>query len=174
MKEPGATGTPEGENRAMTEEFRMQVYAEPRLLASVRGAVKAYLANAGTSQDRIEEAVLAVDEACTNCIRHAYGGDPSQTFEVALASDESTIQITVRDTGAPCPDEKLERRELAPPSIDDLMPGGLGIQLIHRVFDDVAIYTGQEECGERGNTVEMRLHRTKDTGGGCSPPGGAA
>ncbi len=146
----------------MTEEFRMELYSEPRLLASVRGAVKAYLAHAGAPQDRIDEAVLAVDEACTNCIRHAYGGDASKRYEVALGCDDSTVQITVRDTGTPCPGEKLVRRELAPPSLDDLTPGGLGIQLIYRVFDDVKIYSAEDECGEVGNTVEMRLQRAKD------------
>jgi serine/threonine-protein kinase RsbW len=136
-------------------EVRMRIKAEPRLLGAVRGAVRAYLAGAGINGDRLDELVLAVDEACTNCIRHAYGGNPACSYSVELGEDERGIVVSVVDDGSPCPEAKLARRELEPPAREAVVPGGLGIQLIHRAFDEVH-YAAQ---GEAGNRMEMRLHR---------------
>jgi hypothetical protein len=41
------------------------------------------------------------------------------------------------------------------PEIDDLQPGGLGVRLIHEVFDEVHFCPGES----RGNCVTMRLRR---------------
>ena len=57
--------------------------------------------------------------------------------------------------GEPCPPEHRQRRELSPPDPADLEPGGLGVQLIHRAFDEVTFCSGRES----GNCVIMRRRR---------------
>ena len=140
---------------AYAPEVKMRIKAEPRLLGAVRGAVRAYLAGAGINGDRLDEAVLAVDEACTNCIRHAYGGNTECSYSVELSEDEQGIVVAVTDDGAPCPESKLAKRDIEAPSREAVTPGGLGIQLIHRAFDEVH-YASR---GDAGNRMEMRLHR---------------
>ncbi|NIP90019.1 MAG: ATP-binding protein, partial [Gammaproteobacteria bacterium] len=49
----------------------LEIAAHPRLLSTVRGMVRSYLAEAGFARERTDEVVLGVDEACTNAIRHA-------------------------------------------------------------------------------------------------------
>ena len=136
----------------------MRLKAEPRLLATVRGAVRAYLACAGVEGDRLDDAVLAVDEACTNCIRHAYGGDPACSYSVELSTTGEAIVVAVKDEGAPCPEAALARHELKPPAREAVEPGGLGIQLIYQAFDEVNYASN----GADGNCMEMRLRRTPD------------
>jgi len=133
----------------------MKVKADPRLLAAVRGAVRAFLATAGIGGDRLDDAVLAVDEACTNCIRHAYGGDAACSYAVEMSEDARGVLMAVVDDGTPCPEAKLARRGLEAPSRDALTPGGLGLQLIHEVFDEVNY--ASNTAG--GNRMEMRLAR---------------
>ncbi len=56
----------------MKTDFEIQVRTEPRLLHSIRGLVWRYVRAAGFEEDRADEVVLAVDEACTNSMRHSY------------------------------------------------------------------------------------------------------
>lgn len=139
----------------MTNDIQIEVRSEPRLLHSVRGLVWRYVRGAGFSEDRADEVVLAVDEACTNSMRHAYHHHVDRTVWLRLASDDGAIEIEVRDDGKTAPAECFQHKELLPPDPDDLRPGGLGVQLIYRVFDEVEFSPGSE-CG---NCVRMRLYR---------------
>jgi anti-sigma regulatory factor (Ser/Thr protein kinase) len=134
-------------------EVRLQVSSDPRLLGLIRGALEVWLQIIGFDRDRRSEVVLAVDEACSNCIRHAYDGRTDEQVDVVLALSEDWIEITVSDRGAPCPKECTEYRPLEIPEADDLKPGGLGVKLIYEVFDEVSFHPGPT----RGNCVTMRL-----------------
>ena len=139
----------------MTTDFEIQLRTDPRLLYSVRGLVWRYVRGGGFTEDRCDEVVLAVDEACTNAMRHAYCYRDDASLTLVLSMGEHWLEIEVRDEGTPAPAGCFERKELAPPSLDDLRPGGLGVQLIYRVFDEVEFTPGSE----RGNRVRMRLAR---------------
>jgi anti-sigma regulatory factor (Ser/Thr protein kinase) len=103
------------------------------------------------------DVVLAIDEACTNAIRHAYEGRSDGSVELTLEAAPDYLEFQVSDQGLPCPAERAEKREMAPPDPDQLTPGGLGIQLIHNVFDEVDFCQGEDG----GNCVTMRLKRSK-------------
>lgn len=139
----------------MTNDFEIQLRSDARLLHSVRGLVWRYVRGAGFDEDRTDEVVLAVDEACTNSMRHSYGYRDDAVLRLLLGCTEHWLQIEVLDDGIPAPAECLQRKELQPPDPDDLRPGGLGVQLIYRVFDEVEFSPG----AERGNRVRMRLIR---------------
>ncbi len=142
-----------------TPDIVMRIASKPRLLQSVRATVRTFLKCHGVPEDRLDELVLAVDEACTNSIRHAYSGDSEQKFELALDADGEWIEIEIRDEGATAPAEKMEKKAPAPaPDAETITPGGLGVQLIHDVFDDVQFSPGTP----RGNCVTMRVRRPED------------
>ncbi len=134
----------------------VEVASDPLLLGPVRSLVRTYLEALGIGQDLRDDAVLAVDEACTNSIRHAYGGPCDRSYWITLRSAPDWVEIELRDEGNPAPASKLERKELAPPpGQEHVVPGGLGVQLIYSVFDDVTFCTGEDS----GNCVTMRLKR---------------
>lgn len=140
------------------QDIVLEVAADPRLLSSVRELVRAYLSAAGFPSDRVDELVLGVDEACTNAIRHGCVGQSEDTFRVVLRTVEDWIEIQLEDSGEPVPAEVFERAG-APPEhdADNLRPGGLGVHLIHEVFDEVEFCPGLTE----GNCVTMKLKRPK-------------
>jgi len=135
------------------EDIRVELASDPRLLQAVRRLVHGYLGAYGLPADRCDEVVLAVDEACANSIRHSYGGRREGTLRLSLRCEGQDIFIVLRDQGKPIPAEFTAARELAPPDLDTLTPGGLGVGLIYRVFDEVDYRPGKE----RGNCVTMRL-----------------
>jgi len=139
----------------MLDDIKVELRSAPKLLRGIRGLVRCYVADQGFSADRCDEIVLAVDEACTNSMRHAYHGASDRTLDLVLRSDGSALEVELRDMGQPAPWEALEQKEVKPPDLDNLTPGGLGIQLMYSVFDEVTFTPGERE----GNTVIMRLNR---------------
>jgi serine/threonine-protein kinase RsbW len=117
------------------------------------GAIRDFVAEASRSLGAGERAVLdlqlAVDEICSNSVRHGYGGREGQ-IEVTVERTGQSIEVVVRDWGRafdpaqvpqPALDIPLEQRSL----------GGLGLYLVRQVMDDVRF----EFDEDRGNSVTM-------------------
>jgi anti-sigma regulatory factor (Ser/Thr protein kinase) len=138
-------------------DLHVTVRSDPKLLASVRSLVRSWVESWDVGKKTTDDVVLAIDEACTNAIRHAYEGRCDGSVELTLHAEPEYLEFQVSDTGVPCPPECTTRRPLRSADIDDLQPGGLGIQLIHEVFDEVDFCPG--ESG--GNCVTMKLRRSK-------------
>lgn len=136
-------------------DIRLEVRSDPRLLASVRSLVREWFEGHGVMPPQVDQLVLAVDEACANAIRHAYRGRCDQVVELILSAADDELRVEVCDRGVTAEPGRLHRRPLLPPAPDEVRPGGLGVQLIHRAFDEVRFSPGSQ-CGNR---VTMRLIR---------------
>ena len=141
----------------MDRDLRLTVRSDPTLLGPIRSVVRSWLGAWNVEEETADQVVLAIDEACTNAIRHAYKGRCDGTVELTLHAEPEHLEFQVSDTGLSCPPECTERRPLSPPEVDGLEPGGLGIQLIHNIFDEVDFCPGEEG----GNCVTMKLKRRK-------------
>ena len=139
----------------MQTDIELILRSDPKLLAAMRGLLRGYVTQQGLSKDRAEEVVLAVDEACTNAIRHAYRGRKTKPVALAVRSSPAWLEFEVRDEGQPASRERLERKLSEPSDPRKLKPHGLGVQLICRIFDEVSFETGLDG----GNGVRMRLRR---------------
>ena len=138
------------------KDLGLKVVADPTLLVAVRGMVRSYVANFGFPKDRVDEVVIAVDEACTNAIRHAYGGPCERTYQLSMRSSNGWIEIELRDNGRPAPPTKVQlTKDTTPADIESITPGGLGMRLIYGVFDEVQFTPGKT----RGNCILMKLKR---------------
>ena len=90
---------------------------------------------------------LAVDEACQNVIRHAYGGDSDAPLRVRAELSGDSLVVYVADAAPP-----LDPSRVRPRPLDELRPGGLGSRLMREVVDEVA-----HEAGENGEGNVLRL-----------------
>lgn len=106
--------------------------SRPGELGGMRDAVRQYLADSAISDMDAELIVLALDEACTNIIRHAYLGDCDRPIHLRMDASPARLTCTIRDYGKPCDPNKIRSRELT-----DFRPGGLGIRIIQSAFDHV-------------------------------------
>ncbi len=139
----------------MHNDIRLEIRSASRLLQAVRGLAKGYLEAYGFSASRVEEGVLALNEACANVMRHAYDGCEEEHFVLRFSASEDWIEIELRDEGCPAPREKVARPLGKCNDTDRLTPGGLGVPLMYTVFDEVDFAPGLE----KGNRVVMRLRR---------------
>jgi anti-sigma regulatory factor (Ser/Thr protein kinase) len=139
----------------MTHDLLLEVRTHPRHLAAVRGLVGGWLACFELGEDVEHSIVLAVDEACSNCIRHAYGGRGNCYARLTMRETPEFLEFEISDEGTPCRPEKVVKRDLLPPEPDEVTPGGLGVQLMHQVFDEVIFDSGSP----LGNRVTLRLRK---------------
>ena len=142
---------------ARANDITLKLRTDPRLLCAVRALVRQYFSDARFEEARVDELVLAVDEACTNCIRHAYGGRTDRSMTLRLDAADGWIEVCVTDQGAPAPPEAVRRKRPRAPNPDKLEPHGLGVQLMYRVFDEVAFAQGKG----KGNTITMRVKQPR-------------
>lgn len=119
--------------------LRMELPSNPDMLCVVRNALGELAAKLGFSEPECRAVVLAVDEALTNIIRHAYLGDPERTIEATFhrihvqgegAGD--ALEIVLEDSGVIAKPEKMCGRAL-----EDVRPGGLGLHFIRESMDTV-------------------------------------
>ncbi len=115
---------------------RIEFLSETSQLADVRAVVRAFLSENGFEDCAIELMVLAIDEACTNVIRHAYG-HACKPVRMQLISLRDKVRFVIRDYGSVCDPKKIQGRAL-----EDIRPGGLGVHIIREAFDSV-IYSPQ-------------------------------
>ncbi len=105
--------------------------AHPGRLAELRGAVRTWLGPLGFSDETAEDIVLAVNEAASNTIDHAYPtGNTGNTVKLNLWISDFTAHLEIVDHG---------RWRPARVGVTDR---GLGIPIMRRLIDNVFIHHG--------------------------------
>ncbi|HEV2495984.1 MAG TPA: ATP-binding protein [Terriglobia bacterium] len=112
--------------------LKLVLSSDPRLLGAVRGAVRELASGAGFAEEDCRAITLAVDEALTNIIRHAYDNRPDESVELTCRSLENGLEFILRDRGRPVDPAKVCAR-----SLEAVTPGGLGTHIIRQIMDQV-------------------------------------
>jgi anti-sigma regulatory factor (Ser/Thr protein kinase) len=84
-------------------------------------------------RNRIE---LAVDEACSNIIQHAYADQAGGLIRARVQTEARHIVITLVDTGKPFDPGDVPQHD-PKANLDDMKIGGLGLYLMRQTMDDV-------------------------------------
>ncbi len=79
-------------------ELSLRLSAEPRVLAEVRRTLRRWLYEHGATAKDLSEITIAVNEACTNAIEHAYSPAPA-AFVLQARIEDGELTVVVRDTG---------------------------------------------------------------------------
>ena len=132
-------------------EKKFELNASSEVLSPFRKELRQILTQSGWEKKTTEEILLAVDEALTNIIRHAYQGKPGKmTVSVSAADDK--IEIILEDQGV-----KFDPTQVPSPELPRHKPGGLGVHFIRTIMDQM-IY---EEQDPAGNRLRLIKHKTK-------------
>ena|SRR5690349_17130798 len=114
--------------------MHLSVQAEPRVLGTVRRELAILLTPLGLEPRTASDIQLAVVEACSNVIRHAYGED-SGSLDVEAEAVGGSLVVRIRDTGMGI------TPNIAPPAHWDGLGLGLGIPLIAALARKMEIET---------------------------------
>ena len=113
----------------------LRVPSQARYLVLERALVREVCQLAGFDAEETDRIVLAVDEACTNVIRHGYDGPCDKPIDISarlLDGEPGGVELTIRDYGRQVDPERLRPRQ-----VGQVRPGGLGVHIIHQVMDEV-------------------------------------
>jgi serine/threonine-protein kinase RsbW len=131
-------------------DVRLSVPARPEYIGVIRHVLGAFAEALGLPPGQVEDMRLAVTEACTNVVRHAYHDHEPGPMDVVIRPGGDRVELIVSDEG----------RGMGPSP--DVAGPGLGLPLIAALADSVDV--GREPS--RGSRLAMSFH--------CRPRLGAA
>jgi serine/threonine-protein kinase RsbW len=132
-------------------------------LAEIGEFIRQAAEAAGLDERATYEVELAVDEACSNIIEHAYccedDSPPSERDDIQCTcriGDEG-LTIVLRDYGRPFDPQSVPEPD-RDADLEEREVGGLGLYLMHRLMDEV----GFEFTSDDGNVLTMvkRVEKT--------------
>ena len=112
-------------------------------LAEIAQFVTQAAATAGLDPKAAYAVQLAVDEACSNIIEHAYGGEDRGQIECTCDVTPRGLRIELRDQGESFQPENIPDPNIHVP-LDDRTSGGLGLFLIRKMMDEVSYEPDRE------------------------------
>lgn len=121
--------------------IEMKFPAKPDYVSVIRLSVSGIANRMGFSYEDIEDLKVAISEAASNIVSHAYDEDGEMTIGFGIYPNR--IEIMVADTGDSF-DLKDIKADIGPydkytEEIDNLREGGFGLFLINTLMDKVEI-----------------------------------
>jgi len=113
--------------------YTLTVPGDSRSLSVVRGMIEAVCKLGGYDDQTRYEIVAAVNEACSNVITHAYGGEQQLPVTLECTVSDEGLEVRLRDEGHQFDFDAVP--ELDPTEVRN---GGRGVYLIRRYLDDVS------------------------------------
>ncbi len=114
----------------------IKVESRTERLIAVRDFVSEAARAFGFSDEDISKIALAVDEACTNVIKHAYRSDPTKIIQVNVHAGDGTFQVAIRDEGIPFNPTHVQPLDMKE-YLTHYRRGGLGVHLMKSLMDRV-------------------------------------
>jgi serine/threonine-protein kinase RsbW len=133
--------------------LRLQIPSETRFLALVREVTKRMAETAGFPEPTTERLALAVDEATTNVIEHAYRGAGDRQIELRMEDRGADFRVELVDTGEMVDPRSVPRVDLERYA-SERKTGGLGMHLMEKIMDSVTF-----RRSARRNVCAMVKHK---------------
>jgi len=129
----------------------MEIKSDLQELAGVREFTRAACEKALLEGDAITDVILAVNEALTNIVRHAFDPDEDEKINIEFDALMDKVVVRLRHCGRP-----FRPVQVTLPRVDSYQEGGYGLHIIKESLDKVSYI--QESRGR--NCVCMEKRRT--------------
>ncbi len=139
--------------------MEMRCRVDSTLLGLLRDFVASVARHLAFSDQQVAEIEISVDEACANAMEHAYDQTPDENtmaemghevqVELYLWPDRLTIRVSDSGTGRPDLNHPMSMDAYL--DINRIKFRGLGMVLMHKFMDEVAVHATPGQ----GTIVEM-------------------
>lgn len=136
-----------------TTTYSITVQASTKHLAEVRNFVAKHASDFGFKKQDVADIRLAVDEAYTNIIKHAYNNDEHKSVDIELGYNSNRFWISLLDTGDAFDPKSYSKPDVRK-KIKEKKRGGVGVYLIRKLMDEVEYHT-------EGSVNEIRMTKNK-------------
>ncbi|HUK76342.1 MAG TPA: ATP-binding protein [Thermoleophilia bacterium] len=130
----------------MNELVTLEIPAKAEYVVLGRLALAGLVRERRFSADAVADLKLALTEACTNSIRHAYDRERGQVH-LSFEASADRVVLRVRDEGGGFHDDDVDCPECTAVGVE-LSEGGMGISIIRAVVDEFRL-----DHPEAGGTI---------------------
>ena len=139
-------------NRASNINHEISVKASTENLAVVRNALEEFALLCGANVKAVFDLQLAVDEAFTNIIKHAYNNDENQVVRILMFEENGRIVVQLSDSGKGF-DVTNYKKPNVQSRIKNKKRGGVGVFLMTKLMDEVSFNKQQGQ-----NVITLAKH----------------
>ena len=120
----------------MEDYVKLDIPAKAEFVSLGRLALSGLLrSRGGYSEDAVADLKLALTEACSNSVRHAYDHDQGQVH-LEFTVNTTCVTVLIRDEGGGFHEDDDDCPECRNLGDFQLAEGGMGISIIRAVVDD--------------------------------------
>lgn len=112
--------------------IHLNIKSHPKNLAQIRKQILNAASETNLPEEITGSIILAVDETCSNIIRHSYNNNHDCQIDLSIEVTPETFCITIMDNGT-----EFDICAAEPRDVTEVKPGGLGIYLIKQIMDSV-------------------------------------
>jgi serine/threonine-protein kinase RsbW len=137
---------------AMEQRQQLIVPGHFECLTEITAFVTEAAREAGLNDDEVFHVEMAVDEACSNIIEHAYAVQPGDIDLACSCPAAGQFEVVIRDSGLPFDPPQVPPPNVnAPVDLDEISEGGLGLYFMRKLMDEVRF----EYVPGQGNRLTM-------------------
>jgi serine phosphatase RsbU (regulator of sigma subunit)/anti-sigma regulatory factor (Ser/Thr protein kinase)/transposase len=141
--------------KPILQTYELEVPAVERSLGEIRDFITRTADEARFNVNETNNIKLALDEACSNVVRHAYKGMEPGMIRLRVDRREGELEVFIRDTG-----KGFEWKKSKTPDLNRYVEigkrGGLGIWFIRKLMDETEYQTA------RGENLLRMIKRTRE------------
>ena len=141
------------ENMVISQSMPIETFSvesRPEALKQIREKVRTDLEKIHFPAAEIDKILVAVGEACTNSICHAYEGRPEGRIDITIEIEADRVLFRIRDYG-----KKMDLSKVKIPKLPPEKPHGLGIYFMKTMMDEFE-YNGAHPQGNEVILVKYR------------------
>jgi len=132
---------------------QLKIKSQTDKLHLVRDFVSEAARECGFDEESVSKIALAVDEACTNVIKHSYEYATDKDIEISVKTGKSDFEVIIVHQG-----KSFDPQAIKPPDMREYLThyrrGGLGMHLMRSLMDRVEYRTSL-------NTKKSEVHLVK-------------
>ena len=133
---PGDGEAVKQKRKSTDHQFELTVPSQTAKLKHVRRFVASKARRFGFSVDEAGKIALAVDEACTNIIKHAYNYAVDKNIHLGISMRDGTFEVLITDRGKSFKPESVKLPDMKE-YFSHYRHGGLGMYLMKSLMDKV-------------------------------------
>jgi len=117
-------------------QYKLKLPSKTDNLELIREFVSRIAEKVGFDSENVNKIELAIDEACTNVIKHAYQKNEKQPIDIAIRIDLNKFTVIITDTGKGFDISRIKIPDMKE-YLAEMRVGGLGIFLMRNLMDEV-------------------------------------
>lgn len=138
---------------AQAQLFLLNITSDMQNLSRVADFVSDAATRTKLTTRQLDDVQMAVDEAVTNVMEHAYGGQADGAIAIKMRIDEKLIVVEIRDQGKQFDPKKVKKPNIKGP-LSERTIGGLGVFFMKKLMDKVEFVRD-----DAGNVTRMTKKR---------------